>query len=210
MQTKLKISVKYALWAFLLIVIINIPISGLLWIGKHLVALPVNDQLWFVQSHNLFFSLLMVCLIGPFIEEMLFRYPITLERKALLKSFTFGMLLKLVFDLLHKTGPSLQLIILLNLCWVSIILYFVRKEYSFKAQQITGYISVAVFTLLHIANFTNLHWDNFIFALVQVLPLGVLAFFLNKIRIQCGLIYCVGVHIAYNIITFIIMLPTIK
>ncbi len=210
MQTKLKISVKYALWAFLLIVIINIPISGLLWIGKHLVALPVNDQLWFVQSHNLFFSLLMVCLVGPFIEEMLFRYPITLERKVLLKSFTFGMLLKLVFDLLHKTGPSLQLIILLNLCWVSIIFYFVRKEYSFKAQQITGYISVAVFTLLHIANFTNLHWDNFIFALVQVLPLGVLAFFLNKIRIQCGLIYCVGVHIAYNIITFIIMLPTIK
>lgn len=211
MHTKLKTTAKYTLWAFLLIVLIAAPITAIMWIGKQLVSLPVNSSSDIIQKHGMLLSFVMACLLGPCIEEFLFRYPITLERKVLLKSFTLGMLFKLILGLFHR-GEILSVAntILSNLGWISIILYYIRKEYSPKAQQTAGYISMVAFTLLHLTNYTNLHWNNFIFAFIQVLPLGVLAFFLNKIRIQCGIIYCICVHILYNLITFTLMLPMAK
>ncbi len=209
MRTKFKITAKYALWAFLFIAIITAPITAILWVGKLFISLPINDPSSIVQKHGMLLGFLMICLIGPCIEEILFRYPITLERKILLRSFILGMLFKLIFGL-FRAEMSFCNIILSNLGWISIILYYTRKEYSPKAQLIAGYISAVAFALLHITNFTNLHWNNFIFAFIQILPLGVLAFFLNKIRVQCGIVYCIGVHIMYNVITFTLTLPMIK
>ena len=210
MRTKLKITTKYALWAFLLMAIVNAPISGILWIGKHIVSLPVNDSLEIMHKHGLSYIFILTCLIAPCVEEFLFRYPITLERKVLLKSFIFGMLLLFVLAFYGQNESSFVWIILSNLCLVSIILYYARKEYSPKAQAIAGYISIAAFTLLHMTNYTGLHWNNFIFTFLQIAPLGILAFFLNKVRVQCGLIYCIGMHGVYNLIVFIMTLPMIK
>lgn len=210
MYTKLKLTTQYTIWAFVLITIVAAPISGILWIGKQFVLLPINNQSDLIQKHGIFLAFLMICLIGPCIEEVLFRYPITLERKVLLRSFALGMLFKLTLVLFGKTESFVANIILSNLCWISIILYYARKEYGLKAKSAAGYISMVFFALLHLTNFNNLHWNNFIFAFIQVIPLGILAFFLNKTRIQCGILYCIGIHILYNLITFIFTLPTMK
>lgn len=145
MYTKLKLTTQYTIWAFVLIAIVAAPISGILWIGKQFVSLPINNQSDLIQKHGIFLTFLMICLIGPCIEEVLFRYPITLERKVLLRSFALGMLFKLTLVLFGKTESFVANIILSNLCWISIILYYARKEYGLKAKSAAGYISMVFF-----------------------------------------------------------------
>ncbi len=158
-------------------------------------------------------SVFFIVLIGPFMEELIFRLPLVLKRR--------NIQISLCFLTLYYVGDKITKMSLGNyLTWIKIIpillvilfgkhfilerhLILIKKTY-FKIYFLT--LSI-VFGLLHIINFYTVIPNNLlIFAPLFILPHIILGGFIGYLRIKNNFFIGLLFHCFYNLIVALVFI----
>jgi hypothetical protein len=146
----------------------------------------IIDVIWSQSRRKV---LLEIIIIGPIVEEFLFRSWINLKRYRVLVWFLSACLILLKNDLLWYS-------------WGVLILWIVVCSIIYKTKYLTTnswvkysyIISSILFWLVHITNFKGFHGREILIVIPQLL----LWFFLGDIRLKYGLQYSIFLHIFHN------------
>lgn len=185
---------------YVLSIIQNIPVKiGLIDQGDHLVRK-------FILSHNLFTIIFSVVLIGPIIEEFIFRLPLRV------KKVNFIPLILVVFLLMpasfiyrYKNGFSWWLIVPVLLTGFVSILVLYQKTYTKISKFLKAkyryyfYFIAAVFALLHISNYRFSIYIA-LFAPLLILPQLASGLILGFLRVKSGFTWGYFFHAIHNAI----------
>jgi hypothetical protein len=156
------------------------------------------------------FPIYAIVLIGPFVEELLFRLALKVTKLNI--SIFLGILLYKIlggqilrFDI-HNTAYVYDIVISLCFCIGS---YFLlpTKIIAFLNTKINGLaiISIIGFGLIHILNLKILHWQLALFYPLYFLPHMVLGYFITHLRLRSGFIWGVGLHALINLISVLLI-----
>lgn len=139
-------------------------------------------------------------LVIPPVEEILFRLWLRVSRKTIL---IFSAVIGLV-ALLLTSLVSFWITVSL-LCFGAftalVVLVGNKEKIEMVAARHFGilfYLSIFIFGLAHIFNYTPLTWQIWLLAPVLVLPQFVLGSMLGFIRVRYGILYAILFHIAVN------------
>lgn len=144
-------------------------------------------------KNNPIFNLILIVIVSPIIEEIIFRYPLR-----------FNYLNILII-------PIILLIVFLNesiLIKFSFIIFFIILSIQriFKKNTYTiNLISVICFTLLHIGNYENIN-PNFAIVFSMIFPQLILGIILSYVRHFKNFKTCIMYHAVYNFIIILIYL----
>ena len=150
---------------------------------------------------------LYICLIGPILEETVFRLPLSFKRWHIALSisvaiFLFGSVLPPAKALAHSVG--LGYAFLIRLVFV-LVLYFIIKKLlpvnlsvrpAYKKVFIT--VSICLFGLIHISNYAPLQWQLIWIYPIYVLPQIIMGWGLTYIRFKNGFIWGIALHCLIN------------
>ncbi len=154
--------------------------------------------------------ILLVGIIGPIIEEILFRSWLT--SKKVYFSFFLFVLSWIIYTYIigyrfysQKIDLNFYLrIITCMLIGLSAYIFIPTKSWAFffnKYYKYGFYISAISFGLLHVTNFFPLGVSRFFICLPFILPQLLLGFILGFIRIKNGLLWSICLHIIINLIS---------
>ena len=156
-----------------------------------------------------YYSIFMVVILGPLVEELIFRLILVPKRRNIaIFTFVFS------FLVLNKTYyvNKIDWLLLVSLV-VSVLLSFLvfkllkRKpkiETAIgKRQKIITIVSVVLFGLLHIANIENLHWELALLYPVYALPQMILGYVSSVQRLKLGFIWGLLFHSTINLMAFL-------
>ena len=157
------------------------------------------------------YSYLIIAIIIPFIEEIIFRLPLNLKKSSIALSISVlylrfsGNFLTHIFNL-SKTEDLIKVI-------TAVIIFIVLlsslnqdklnnlKKYHYKF--IFYFIAIA-FGLIHIINFHQINYYLIIFYPFFVLPQFFMGFLIGNIRIKYGFIWGWALHILINSTSFLL------
>jgi len=160
------------------------------------------------QDYNTY-PFYLIIFIGPFVEEILFRLILKVN-KFNISIFLGLLLLKLLtgniyqFDILSLTfGFYIAFCILL-----SIVVYFfipIKTINFLKAKnQILIFSSVLLFGLVHIMNIKTYHWELILLYPFFVLPQMIMGYFITNLRLKYGFFWGLFLHIIFNAFSVLI------
>ena len=138
-------------------------------------------------------SILSFIIILPFLEELIFRYPLIYNKRniiiiPIILFFSFHVFLNIKY----------WLVSVLCILYIFSLIYQLRKE---KNYLIVCLLSNIVFSIFHIINFENGHEIIFSFSICfYLLPQFVLSIILSLIRIKFNFLLCLIYHSSYNLI----------
>jgi len=151
--------------------------------------------------------LLYVCLIGPVLEETVFRLPLSFKRipVALGIAFAFFLFSGAVpfvkkFELSIGWGYAL----LIHLAFTAVLFFtcikFIPDNLSFttKIKKTIIIISMCLFGLMHILNFIPLQWPLIWIYPVYVLPQLLMGWGITYVRFKRGFIWGIALHCLIN------------
>lgn len=151
----------------------------------------------------------LVVFFGPFVEELLFRLALRLEKLNV--AVFFGVFIYFIFG-----GPITKFdiyniyylyLILISLT-VSVIsyIYLPLKNIIFLEQKKYWLIifSIVVFGLIHIYNIKILHWQLILFYPFFVLPQMIMGYFITILRLKYGFFWGLSLHILINATSFLL------
>lgn len=156
------------------------------------------------------YSLLIIGIVGPIIEELIFRLYLNLKKITIAISFSL-----LIYGL---TGPIWGISDIHNELWRAslVILTFIIILTAFNEKMLIilrekffmliYYFSVLLFAFLHIGNFHPLDWNIFFIYPILVLPQIGMGLSLGYIRIKFknGLLWAVLFHVLINMQGFLL------
>jgi membrane protease YdiL (CAAX protease family) len=151
------------------------------------------------------YTFLIVVLVGPFLEEIIFRLPLTLEKSAIALSialltyrFTGGHFYEFNFSEGYsyvRLGIAIfTLLMIIKFLPPAGILAFKLKYFKYLF-----YGSALVFALMNIKNFTPLNDQVFLFYPLYTLPQLVMGLFIGYNRMKYGFISGWGLHALINL-----------
>ena len=156
-----------------------------------------------------YYSIFLVVILGPLVEELIFRLILVPERRNIaIFTFVFS------FLIMNKTYYIIKIdwLLLVSLV-VSVLLSFLvfkllkRKpeiETAIgKRQKIITIVSVVLFGLLHIANIENLHWELALLYPVYALPQMILGYVSSVQRLKLGFVWGLFFHSMINLMAFL-------
>jgi Type II CAAX prenyl endopeptidase Rce1-like len=178
-------------------------------ITKMLTSININDLLLKNQNSTHFTkkfheNIIYVLLLGPFLEEIIFRLPLDLKKFHLTLSIsTFCFLFvgdKWTHMNIYSFGTWIKYILILL---VLVIFYNVKQKHlDVFREKYYGYFFYFLcisFGLMHITNFYKILPNNLIWmAPFFVLPQIFLGIFAGYIRIKNGFFWGLLMHIAFN------------
>lgn len=132
--------------------------------------------------------LVMVIILAPLIEEIIFRYHLSLNKKAIMWSLIASVLM---ISQLWVIGAGLMIYLL--------ILWILAMQKKALSLHLVVYISAFFFGIVHLSNyrdfdfFSNFYWIPFL-VMIQF-GLGLL---LSFIRLHYGLLRAILFHAVYN------------
>jgi hypothetical protein len=187
-------------FAFLSVVFVNVLES------LHLIKdLPDFDLLDLKEKKILLF--LMVTILAPILEELIFRYQLRNHYLAIL-----GYALLAIY-FLYKIYSGLTLIICIAV--ISILVFLVINYFGnnpFRKHRLIEkifpthfYLTAICFGLVHISNYNHPFAYGFPIVLL-VLPQMFLGFVLGYVRIRFGISKSIMMHAAYNLIPALALL----
>ncbi len=158
------------------------------------------------------FPVVFVILVGPFLEELMFRLPLVINRNNITISISVA--------IFYFCGDKISELSLQNIDgWLVkigiIFLFLIIHKYLLKEKFLNYinekfytlffYSTIIVFGLLHISNFIHLvPNDIIIFSPIFVLPQIILGFFISYLRIKNGFIWGLFFHCFYNALSYLI------
>ena len=156
-----------------------------------------------------YYSIFMVVILGPLVEELIFRLILVPKRRNIaIFTFVFS------FLIINKTYYFIEIdwLLLMSLAVSGLLTFLVfnllkRKpeiETAIgKGQKIITMVSVVLFGLLHIVNIENLHWELALFYPVYVLPQTILGYVCSVQRLKLGFIWGLLFHSMNNLMVFL-------
>ena len=161
-------------------------------------------------SYNIFYILL----LGPVIEEVIFRLPLKPSKINLIVSLSFLCMLFMGghisnifyfnFNFLYK---------FLSIFFVIVFVIFLNQSFLYKIENkwygLYFYFLCSTFALIHIENFYHVLPINFIYlSPLFVVPQFLLGCFAGYIRVKNGVLWSVFLHVLFNIPTTLIYIFT--
>ena len=189
----------YLLWEFI--------ISHLHY--KSLAAQYKASMHSFIAKYGYWKAVLYISLIGPVIEEIIFRLPLSFKRKHI--AIAFGFALVLLARIIPGIGQQSLLINILARAALFALGYFALLKIlpqnttpTKKAQK--GFIltSMIIFGLLHTSNYAPFQLGIIFIYPLYVLPQLFMGWFLTYVRFKNGFFWGVALHILINSITMAI------
>jgi hypothetical protein len=150
-----------------------------------------------------------ISLIGPLLEETIFRLPLSLKKTHIVlalstAAFLFG---GLFFH--HITNPLLNISIRLS---ISAIIYLICiftvpdgpaiTEYRFRKQLII--VSICLFGLMHISNYAPIQWPLIWIYPIYVIPQLLMGWAITYIRFKNGFLWGFALHCLINSVSVLI------
>ena len=156
-----------------------------------------------------YYGIFMVVILGPLVEELIFRLILVPKRKNI-AIFTFVFL----FLVLNKTYyiNKIDWLLLVSLVVSGLLSFLVFKLLKQnpkietvigKRQKIITMVSVVLFGLGHIANIETLHWELALLYPVYVLPQMILGYIFSVQRLKLGFIWGLLFHSMNNLMAFL-------
>ena len=151
--------------------------------------------------------LLTAVIIGPFFEEVIFRLGLVKYRINFYISFAFFFLYLIMpkFILTPNINKETILLALSVLFNIIILLYngrIIDRIYA-KHSRLLYILSVLLFGLIHISNFTNANYLLYLLTPILILPQILLGFGLGFVRMKYGFIWSCILHSLHNGMLFI-------
>jgi len=174
-------------------------INGLVNSENHLVG-------ELIKNNNITFIVIFLILVGPFIEELIFRLPLR-YKKANFIPLTVVILFFAGTLLFKKLHLSLALSIPLFVVFTAFSIFYIfnrrmaenRDKFLSSNYHYFFYSLTILFALIHISNF-NYSVSLLLFAPIIVLPQFVAGFLFGLIRIKQGFIWGFFLHALHNAI----------
>jgi len=154
-----------------------------------------NKQSILTFQEKIFYGIL----FAPFVEELLFRLILRINKKNLI-ILNISVLVLLIFFIIKREPTRIVFYSLLTIC-LSICLIYIKqcKSLFIKYFNIIFYIIAGLFGLLHIYNYLGINLSNFILTPLFAIPQFVLGLILGYIRVNNGFIYAVLFHFLMNL-----------
>lgn len=155
------------------------------------------------NKFGLLYTFFILVFLGPFVEEIIFRWSLKYSSTKIYIStflgvlFYFNSIYLLEFDL-KQIMISLFVIIILF-----VIIKFVIIKHNIlgneKNLKIYSYLLAILFGMYHFKMIVNINYFS-VFPYLYILPKIILGVFLNKIRVNYGMKYNIGVHMFINLL----------
>jgi len=151
---------------------------------------------------------LVMCILGPLIEETIFRLPLSLNRYHIATALSVAMLFfsGKIYTLQHIDWQFIMRLIfaltlfLILMKWVPANLSQIDNKYK----TIINISSIALFGLVHITNFTPIQWSIWFIYPIYVLPQICLGWGLTYIRFRNGFFWGLLLHCFINTISYVV------
>jgi hypothetical protein len=147
-------------------------------------------------------NILLMILVAPVFEELVFRLPLLFSRRNILISIA------ILLFFLNKKNLPFAIILSLSVIFISYILLNIKrnkierilKYFWYKHYHIVFYLFVCIFGVVHITNFQDLSTTQYFFIPVIVLPQIIMGFYLGYVRVRFnnGMFICIFLHILTN------------
>ena len=151
------------------------------------------------------YTFLVVVLIGPFLEEIIFRLPLTLKKPAIALSITL-LVYRFVgghFFSFNFQEASGYIRLGIAICTMFIIIKFLPSSWLAALKQKSFnyffYGSAFVFALMHISNFSPYNYHVYLFYPFYTLPQFVMGLFIGYVRMKHGFISGWSLHSLINL-----------
>lgn len=179
--------------------------------------LNVNELLLKQQNKDafkdsIFFNVFYLLVLGPLIEELIFRLPLNFKKRSLFLS-----ILLICFFFI---GANYKILSIYNIqTWIKItsillvlfIFKYIRQEkideFKLKFEGFVFYLFAISFGLLHITNFYHILPEKIkLFSFLFVLPQIFLGIFIGYVRLKNGFGWGLIMHLIFNLPTILIYL----
>ena len=164
----------------------------------------------FEKNHH--FSLIYICLLGPILEETVFRLPLAFKRTPIALSiacaaFVFGVLsvkpkfLISIFGTLCTLGMEIALLV--------VVFFAVKRllpaeiQLSDRTKKWLIVLSICLFGCMHIGNFTPLQWPIIWVYPLYVVPQLCMGWLITYVRLKNGFIWGIVLHCMINSVTMV-------
>ena len=165
----------------------------------------------FFTKYGYWKALLYITLIGPVIEELIFRLPLSFKRKHIAASFGFALVLfAKAIPWISNQNLALNIILRIVLFAVGYLAFAktLPQHTSPNKRAKTGLIlaSIIIFGMLHTLNYAPFHLAILFIYPLYVLPQSFMGWLLTYIRFKNGFFWGVALHIMINSITMLLQL----
>ena len=201
---------------FTLIVIISIFTKFLLFFidfeaTKKIIEIQYNN----LFKYELWKNVIYIVLIGPLIEEIIFRLPLRLNKKYLSISTIFAILILIGGGLFSIKLNTTDAYIKFGMLFSSLAtIYFfpinIINKIKFQYYHYYFYFITILFGMIHIGNFENSIPMKYIwFIPILILPQIIMAIFFGYIRLKNGILWSITMHSLTNLPAVVIYLLNI-
>lgn len=166
-----------------------------------------NKQVGFNTQYPFY----IIVLLGPLVEEILFRLALVIRRKHI--SVFLGVLIYV------SLGGKISTLVILNSpdlghALIALIVVFISYKYL-PVEIITClnkkkvYIikcSIFMFGLMHLSNLPILHWELTLFYPFFVLPQTIMGYLITNLRLKYGFLWGWSLHFLFNAVAFLLAL----
>lgn len=180
------------------------------FLNRNYSELLLKQQNKNLLQDSFLFNIFYILLLGPLIEESVFRLPLDFKKMHLLISTSiicfFFVGEKYKFFSLYSFQTWIKIIAILS---VFIIFRRINREkietYKEKYQGFCFYVIALSFGLLHITNFYNILPENVkFFSFLFVLPQIFLGIFIGFVRLKNGFLWGLLMHSIFNLPTILV------
>jgi len=152
-------------------------------------------------------AVIYICIIGPILEETIFRLPLSFKRVHIAIGIAVGILLltspiPFVKNLSHDVGLGYALAIRIAvsalICFIVVMLLPAGFEIATRYKKPIIIISIVLFGLMHIFNYVPLQWQLIWLYPIYVLPQLGMGVALTYVRFKNGFIWGIALHCLIN------------
>ncbi|HWZ04106.1 MAG TPA: CPBP family glutamic-type intramembrane protease [Mucilaginibacter sp.] len=152
-------------------------------------------------------AIVYICLIGPVLEETIFRLPLSFKRAHIALSVSVAILLfssaiPFIKHLHQSIGLGWALSARVGFSalvfWLIFIILPKQINFSSAAKKRLIIISICLFGLMHVSNYSPLHWAIIWIYPIYVLPQLCMGWALSYIRFKNGFIWGIALHCLIN------------
>jgi hypothetical protein len=157
----------------------------------------------FLAKYGYWKAMVYVSLIGPVIEEIIFRLPLSFKHKQI--AIAFGCALVLLAKAIPGIGNQSLIINILARAALFIVGYFallksLPQNIAPNRKTQKGFIlaSIIIFGLLHTFNYAPFQWGIIFIYPLYVLPQLFMGWLLTYMRFKNGFIWGIALHVIIN------------
>jgi len=210
-RVELKSPIQFIKWSFIYLLLMTAAISFVVTVFitpfKYFDIIQFPPRIAVPQG---LYYILLVAIIGPIIEELIFRLPLIFNRASILIAIVLPVFLLNKSNLFHASIYSIITIVIgVFLLYSKFFKIFNFLENLWKNHYpIVFYFFVLLFGIIHIANFKNITPIQYLITPLIVAPQIIAGFFFSYVRVRYkkGLILSTLMHIYMNSISCIIAL----